>query len=91
MRKRIITAAAFSACLALCAAVWPQAEPAEETPAVPSLPVVTATKSEVPEVPEIEEIILPEEEKADTVEPGQAEEISPAPEPTPTQAPPSTM
>ena len=56
MKKRIIITAVFAICLALCAAVWPQAEPAEETPAVPSLPVVTATKSEVPEVPEIEEI-----------------------------------
>ena len=26
MKKRIIIAVAFTACLALCAAVWPQAE-----------------------------------------------------------------
>ena len=28
MKKRIIIAATFTACLALCAAVWPQAETA---------------------------------------------------------------
>lgn len=31
MKKRIIIAAAFTACLALCAAVWPQAETVGET------------------------------------------------------------
>lgn len=31
MKKRIIIAAAFAACLALCAAVWPQNKPLEET------------------------------------------------------------
>ena len=33
MKKRIIAAATFTACLALCAAVWPQKQPAGETPA----------------------------------------------------------
>ena len=34
MKKQIIPTAAFAACLALCAAVWPQKQPAEakETP-----------------------------------------------------------
>ena len=32
MKKRIITVAAFAACLALCAAVWPQTEKVEKTP-----------------------------------------------------------
>ena len=31
MKKRIIVTAAITACLALCAAVWPQAETIEET------------------------------------------------------------
>ena len=35
MRKGIITVAVVAACLALCAAVWPQDEPAGETPALP--------------------------------------------------------
>ena len=33
MKKRIIVTAAITACLALCAAVWPQAETVEKTPA----------------------------------------------------------
>ena len=88
MKKRIITAAMFAACLALCAAVWPQARPVEETPALPTPSAVAATRPEVPKIPEIVEVTMPGKEKADTVEPGQAEEIAPAPEPTPTQAPP---
>ena len=77
MKKRIIITAVFAICLALCAAVWPQAEPAEETPAVPSLPVVTATKPGVPEIPVIVEVTMTEAEKVDT----------PQPEPMTTQAP----
>lgn len=42
MKKRIIIAVAFTACLALCAAVWPQAETVGETPAAPQTPAVTA-------------------------------------------------
>lgn len=61
MKKRIITVAAFAACLALCAAMWPQSEPAEETPAVPTPIAVTATQPKLLEIPEIEEIITPEE------------------------------
>ena len=42
MKKRVITAAAFAACLALCAAVWPQDQPAGETPALPTPAAVIA-------------------------------------------------
>lgn len=42
MKKRIIIAAAFTACLALCAAVWPQAEIVGETPAPSEMTAVTA-------------------------------------------------
>lgn len=31
MKKRIIITVAFTACMALCAAVWPQAETVGET------------------------------------------------------------
>ena len=87
MKKRIITAAAFAACLALCAAVWPQKEPAAETPALPTPPAVIATQSEVPETPEI---IMPKEEKADATQPEPVDEAAPAPEPIPAQAAPSS-
>ena len=33
MKKRIIVTAAITACLALCAAVWPQTEKDGKTPA----------------------------------------------------------
>lgn len=87
MKKRIITAAAFAACLALCAAVWPQNEPVEETPALPTPPAVIAAQPEVPETPEI---IMPKEEKADATQPEPVDEAAPAPEPIPAQAAPSS-
>lgn len=65
MKKRIITVAAFAACLALCAAVWPRNEPAGETPAPTTPAAVIATQPEVPEIAEMEEVIPPEEEKAE--------------------------
>ena len=43
MKKRIIIAAVFTACLALYAAVWPQAETVGETPELPQTPAVSAT------------------------------------------------
>ena len=90
MKKRIITAAAFAACLALCAAVWLQNEPAEETPVPPTPTAVLATQSKVPEKPETEEIIMPEGEEADATQPDPVEEAAAAlePEPTPTQTSP---
>ena len=90
MKKRIITAAGFAACLALCAAVWPQDAPAVDTPASPTPPVVIATQPEVPEIPEVEESIMPEEEKTDATQPEPIHESAIAPEPTPTQTPPSS-
>ena len=42
MKKRIIIAAVFTACLALYAAVWPQAETGGETPELPQTPAVSA-------------------------------------------------
>ena len=47
MKKRIIIAAAFTACLALCAAVCPQAETVGEAPAVSAPePIVAEVKLE---------------------------------------------
>lgn len=88
MKKQIITATAFAACLALCAAVWPQNEPAVETPALPTPPAVIATQPKVPKTPEIEEIIMPEEKKADVTQMEPVNEATTEPEPTPTQTPP---
>ena len=88
MKRRIISAATFAACLALCAAVWPQAGATEETPAVPTPTAVTATKPKGLEKPESVEFTMPEEEKTETTEPEQAEAVTSAPEPPQTPTPP---
>ena len=90
MKKRVITAAAFAACLALCAAVWPQDQPAGETPALPTPAAVIATQPEVLEIPETEEVISPEEEKAEATLPALVEEADIVPEPSPAQTPPAS-
>ena len=90
MKKRIITAATFAACLALCAAVWPQNQPAGETPALPTPAAVIATQPEVSEIPEIEEVTPPGEEKAEATLPELVEEADIAPEPSPAQTPPAS-
>lgn len=87
MKKRIITATAFAVCLALCAAVWLQNKPAEETPAPAKPASVIATHPKVPEMPEIEEIIMPEEEKTNVTQPEPIEEADAALEPIPVQTP----
>lgn len=56
MKKRIIIATAFTACLALCAAVWPQTEKVGKTPAPSETANVTTPR---PTLPESEELILP--------------------------------
>ena len=90
MKKRIITVAAFAACLALCAAVWPRNEPAGETPAPTTPAAVIATQPEVPEIPEIEEVKSSEEEKARETLPELVEEADIVPEPSPVQTPPES-
>ena len=57
MKNRIIIAAAITACLALCAAVWPQTEKVGKTPAPSETAAVTTPRSTLPEP---EELILPE-------------------------------
>ena len=56
MKKRIIVTAAITACLALCAAVWPQAETVEKTPAPSETTAVTAPQ---PTLQEAEKPVLP--------------------------------
>lgn len=89
MKKRIIISTAFAACLALCAAMWPQNDPAVETSVLLTPPAVIAAQPEVPEMPEIEEIIMPEEEKSDVTQPEPVKEAATALGSSPIQAPPS--
>ena len=56
MKKRIIIAAAITACLALCAAMWPQAETVRETPTPSETAAVIAPQ---PTLPEAEKPVLP--------------------------------
>ena len=56
MKNRIIIAVAFTACLALCAAVWPQTEKVGETPTLSETAAVIAPQ---PTLPEAEKPVLP--------------------------------
>lgn len=86
MKKRII-AVAFTACLALFDAVWPQAETVGETPAPPQTPAVSAPEPIVAEVKLETEIDLPpEKEKAVTPQPEPPYETANEREPAPVEA-----
>lgn len=86
MKKRIVIAAVFTACLALCAAVWPQAETVEETPAPPQTPAVSAPEPIVAEAKLETEIDLPtEKEKVTTPQPELPHEVTNEPEPAPVE------
>ena len=76
MKKRIIIAAVFTACLALCAAVWPQAETIVETPAPPQSPAVSAPEAAV----------ASEKEKAESLQPEPPHETTNEPELAPVEA-----
>ena len=56
MKRRFIVTTAITACLALCAAVWPQTEKVEKTPTSSETANVTTPR---PTLPEPEELILP--------------------------------
>ena len=88
MRKRIITVAVVAACLALCAAVWPQKQPVGETPAPSTPAAVIATQPEVPKMPEMKEVITPEEEKSEATLQELVEEADIVLVPSPAQTPP---
>ena len=75
MKKRIIVTAAITACLALCAAVWPETEKVGKTPAPSETAAVTAPqptlqgaeKPVLPVVTEKKETEMPEAESAPEV------------------------
>ena len=83
MKKRIIIATAFTACLALCAAVWPQTEKVEKTPAPSKTANVTTPR---PTLPETEELVLPvvtEKKESEMLEAESAPEVAAKELPTP--------
>lgn len=63
MKKRIIVTAAITACLALCAAAWPQVETIEETPAPRQTTTVIAPEATVVELKTEAETLLPSEKE----------------------------
>lgn len=83
MKKRIIIATTFTACLALCAAVWPQTEKVEKTP-TPS--ETTAVIAPQPTLPEAEKPVLPvvtEKKETEMPEAESAPEVAAKELPTP--------
>ena len=86
MKKRIIIAVAFTACLALCAAVWPQAETVGETPAPNQTTTVIAPEATVVELKTEAETALPsEKEKAVIPQPEQTQEVVTEPKSAPAE------
>ena len=77
MKKLIIITAAITVCLALCAAVWPQAETVGETPELSQTPAVSAPEPIVAEAKLETEIDLP---------PAKENAAPPQPEPAPLEA-----
>ena len=72
MKKKIIATAAITTCLALCAAVWPQAETVGETPIPSERPAVTAPQ---PTIPEPDEVVLTATTEKEMVEIPEAEPV----------------
>ena len=70
MKKKIIITATFAACLALCAAVWPQNETVKETPLPSETPAVTVPQ---PTLPEPEKLVLTVTTEEEMVEDHEAE------------------
>ena len=90
MKKKIIIAATFTACLALCAAVWPQTEVVEKTPAPSEATAVTAPKATIAELKtEVETVRPTEKEKTEIPQQEQIHEAAPEPKPVPAEMPPS--
>lgn len=83
MKNRITIAAVFTACLALCAAVWPQTEKVGETPMLSETAAVTTPR---PTLPEAEKPVLPavtEKKESEMPEAESAPEVAAKELPTP--------
>ena len=86
--KKLIMTTVIAACLALCAAVWPQSNPVEETPSPTPMPAVCAPRTTVAALKtEVETALLAEKEKAITPQIEAPQEIPTGPEPTPIEPP----
>ena len=77
MKKRIIVTAAITACLALCAAVWPQPGTREERPA----PIPTCTVT----APKADAATRAEKKNTETLRAEPVEELGAVPVPAPAE------
>ena len=76
MKRRFIVTTAITACLALCAAVWPQTEKVGETPMLSETAAVTTPR---PTLPEAEKPVLPvvtEKKESEMLEAESAPEVA---------------
>ena len=88
MKKRVIVTATITACLALCAAVWPQSKPVKETPVPNETTIVSAPKATVEELKTEVEMAPPTgNEKTEILQPEQTKQAALKPEPVPTETP----
>ena len=86
--KKFIMATVIAACIALCAAAWPQSKGLEETPVPPPTPAVCAPEAPVAELKtEVETPPLAEKEKEEVSQTEAPTEIPAEPEPMPTEVP----
>ena len=86
--KKFIMATVITACIALCAAVWPQSKVPEETPAPPSTTAVCAPEAAVAELKTEAQTTPLAEEEIEEVPPTETTTESPTePDPAPTETP----
>lgn len=86
--KKFITATVIAACIALCAAVWPQSKVVKETPVPPPTPAVCATEAAVAELKTEVQTTPTSKKEKEAVPPTKAPlEISAEPELAPGEIP----
>ena len=86
--KKFIMATVITACIALCAAVWPQSKAVEETPApIPTTAVCTPEATVAEPKMEVETTSLAEKEKEAVLPTEAPTEIPVEPDPSPAEAP----
>ena len=86
--KKFIMTTVIAACIALCAAVWPQSKVVKETPVSPPTPAVCATEAAVAELKtEVQTTPTSEKEKEAVPPTAPQKEVPTESEPMPIEAP----
>ena len=86
--KKFIVATVIAACIALCAAVWPQSKAVEETPSPTPTPAMCATEATVAGLKTEVETTPPAAKEKEAVPPTETStEIPVEPEPMPNETP----